>query len=249
TLTLATQAGVILGTAAYMSPEQASGAIADKRSDVWAFGVVLWELLTGKRLFDGETVSHTLAYVLTKEPDWTALPANTPSSIRRLLRRCLEKDRKKRLADITSARMEIDDAIAAPAEAIAASASTPVPRSRERAWLWGMATIAALALVVALTVWARSPRSSELRATRLTADLGVSGALAYNAGAGASVAISPDGHVIAFVAFSSRSTAGGGAQSQLYVRRLDQLKATALPGSDDAHSPFFSPDGQWIGFF
>src|SRR5574342_630575 len=86
TLTLATQAGVIMGTAAYMSPEQASGAIADKRADVWAFGVVLWEMLTGKRLFEGETVSHTLAFVLTKDPDWNALPATTPLSIRRLLR-------------------------------------------------------------------------------------------------------------------------------------------------------------------
>ena len=112
TLTLgATRAGVILGTAAYMSPEQATGSAADKRADVWAFGVVLWEMLTGKRVFEGETVSHTLAFVITKEPDWNVLPPNTPPSIRRLLRRCLEKDRKRRLPDIASAQMEIDDAL------------------------------------------------------------------------------------------------------------------------------------------
>ena len=102
---------MILGTAAYMSPEQATGSAADKRADIWAFGVVLWEMLTGRRIFEGETVSHTLAFVITKEPDWNALPANTPPSIRRLLRRCLEKDRKRRLPDIASAQMEIDDAL------------------------------------------------------------------------------------------------------------------------------------------
>ena len=106
----ATQAGVLLGTAAYMSPEQARGVAVDRRADLWAFGVVLYEMLTGTRLFEGATISDTLAAVLTKEPDWTALPAQTPSSVRRLLRRCVEKDRKRRLADAGDARLEIDDA-------------------------------------------------------------------------------------------------------------------------------------------
>ena len=113
--THATQAGIILGTAAYMSPEQAAGKPVDKRSDLWAFGVVLFEMLTGRQLFDGETVTHVMAAVLTKEPDWTALPAATPSIVRRLLRRCLEKDPRRRLHDVADARLEIDDAIAAPA--------------------------------------------------------------------------------------------------------------------------------------
>jgi eukaryotic-like serine/threonine-protein kinase len=126
TLTLAaTRAGVILGTAAYMSPEQASGKSVDKRSDIWSFGVVLWEMLTGKRLFEGETISHTLAFVITKEPDWTALPANTPPSIHRLLRRCLEKDRKRRLPDIGTARLEIDEALTAPSSTAFVTTSSP----------------------------------------------------------------------------------------------------------------------------
>src|SRR5262245_6209696 len=111
----ATQAGIILGTAAYMSPEQAAGKPVDKRSDLWAFGVVLFEMLTGRQLFDGETVTHIMAAVLTKEPDWTVLPAATPSIVRRLLQRCLEKDPRRRLHDVADARLEIDDAIAAPA--------------------------------------------------------------------------------------------------------------------------------------
>ena len=110
-----TQAGVILGTAAYMSPEQARGKPVDKRADIWAFGCVLYEMLTGTRAFEGDDVSDTLAFIITKEPDWTALPADTPAPIRKLLRRCLEKDRKRRLADIADARLEIDEALTSPA--------------------------------------------------------------------------------------------------------------------------------------
>src|SRR5262249_52576438 len=112
-----TQAGIILGTAAYMSPEQAVGKPLDKRTDLWSFGVVLLEMLTGRQVFHGETVSHVLAAVLKDEPDWMALPANTPRSIHRLLRRCLEKDRKRRLADAADARLEIEDVLAGPVEA------------------------------------------------------------------------------------------------------------------------------------
>ena len=158
TLTLgATRAGVILGTAAYMSPEQATGSSADKRADVWAFGVVLWEMLTGKRIFEGETVSHTLAFVITKDPDWNALPPDTPPSIRRLLRRCLEKDRKRRLPDIASAQMEIDDALTASA----AERCRDKPRHRrslpsrwQRALPWAFAAAATIALAVAVALWA-----------------------------------------------------------------------------------------------
>ena len=109
-----TRAGVILGTAAYMSPEQARGQAVDKRTDIWAFGCVLYEMLTGRAAFAGDDVSDTLAAILEREPDWTALPAATPPLIRRLLRRCLEKDRTRRLADIADARLEIDDALSDP---------------------------------------------------------------------------------------------------------------------------------------
>src|SRR5262252_3454662 len=125
----ATQAGLILGTAAYMAPEQATGHPVDKRVDIWAFGVVLWEMLTGTSLFAGETISHTLAFVITKEPDWNTLPASTPAAVRRLLRRALEKDRKRRIPDIGSARLDIDEALTALAnESAGASSSTVVAR-------------------------------------------------------------------------------------------------------------------------
>ena len=128
-----TQAGVILGTAAYMAPEQAKGRPADKRSDVWAFGCVLYEMLTGARAFAGDDVSDTLAAVLRAEPDWRTLPPETPASIRRLLRRCLEKDRKRRLSDAAGARLEIDDALMVPA-----SDMVTLPATASRAgWLRG----------------------------------------------------------------------------------------------------------------
>jgi serine/threonine protein kinase len=124
----ATRAGVILGTAAYMSPEQARGAPLDKRADIWAFGVVLYEMLTGRHLFRGETVSDTLAGVLKTDPDWSELPAETPPTIRRLLQRCLERDRNRRLHDIADARIEIDDAQAQPEAPAVTAAPKPVPR-------------------------------------------------------------------------------------------------------------------------
>jgi hypothetical protein len=125
----ATQAGIILGTAAYMSPEQAAGKPVDKRSDLWAFGVVLMEMLTGRPVFTGETVSHVLAAVLRAEPDWSTLPAETPAPIRTLLRRCLEKDRKRRLDSAAAARLEIDEALAPISEA-----STVRVTMQEAAW-------------------------------------------------------------------------------------------------------------------
>jgi eukaryotic-like serine/threonine-protein kinase len=139
-----TQAGIIPGTAAYMSPEQAKGKPADKRSDVWAFGCVLYEMLTGTRAFGGEDIGDTLAAVLRDEPDWRALPAGTPASIRRLLRRCLEKDGKRRLADAADARLELDEAAAESTAPIPAPiASNPVPRP-----VWKRATLVVAAVLL-----------------------------------------------------------------------------------------------------
>src|SRR5262249_24748955 len=145
TLTIsATRAGMILGTAGYMSPEQARGLVVDKRADIWAYGVVLYEMLTGREMFSGETVSDTLASVLRAESDWSLLPAETPAPILRLLRRCLERDRKKRLADIADARLEIDEALdGAPVKRVAA----PAAPSRIRMLPW---TLAAILAVIAL---------------------------------------------------------------------------------------------------
>ena len=236
--------GVILGTAAYMSPEQAKGKPVDKRSDIWAFGCVLYEMLTGQRAFAGEDVSDTLAFIITKEPDWTALPANTPWTIRKLLRRCLEKDRKRRLRDIGDARMEIEEL-----PAIDAVTGAPLANADVRGAGWSRAlpwTVAVGALAVAMAVvalwapWRNVPAPPA--PVRLEATLGADASLVTDQGAAA--VLSPDGAVLAFVAQKGTS-----AKSQVYVRRLDQLQATPLAGTDGARNPFFSPDGQWIAFF
>ena len=158
--------GMILGTAAYMSPEQAAGKPVDKRTDIWSFGVVLWEMLTGRRLFDGETVSHVLAAVLTKAPDWTMLPAQTPTPIRTLLRRCLEKDRKRRLADAADARLEIEEAPSGSAT-VDTSAAAPSSASMSRGRLIALAGGAAvlLSVITGAAVWTFTPREVVARAT------------------------------------------------------------------------------------
>ncbi|MFI5180063.1 MAG: protein kinase [Thermoanaerobaculia bacterium] len=234
----ATQAGIILGTAAYMSPEQASGRPVDRRTDLWAFGVVLLEMLSGRRAFDGETVSHVLAAVLTKEPDWASLPMETPAGIRRLLRRCLEKDRKKRLADAADARLEIEDALTAPPEATPAEGPGQPPPRRILAWL-------AAALVAGLVFGAAASRLGRPDAApRRVMRLGVSLPAGQRFGGSwwwpGSVALSPDGTRIAYVA-----TREGIAQ--LYLRDATEWNALPLEGTEGADSPVFSPDGRWLG--
>src|SRR5262245_3967103 len=208
----ATEAGVILGTAAYMSPELAAGRPVDKRSDLWAFGVVLMEMLTGRAVFMGETVSHVLASVLKSDPDWTALPADTPTPIRRLLRRCLDKDRKRRLADAGDARLEIDEALAPTGEA----SMTRVTRPRA-AWRWALALAVAITLAMIVAIWRPWRSVTQPAPLRLSAELGADVPL-RNLGYGSAAVLSPDGAIVAFAAQKSHD--GG---SQLYVRRLSQL--------------------------
>jgi eukaryotic-like serine/threonine-protein kinase len=223
-----TASGMILGTAAYMSPEQARGRDVDKRADVWAFGCVLFEMLAGRSAFPGETVSDTMASVLQREPDWRALPSETPSGIQRLLRRCLEKDPKRRLHDIADARIEIEEARSGgrPDGPFA-----PV-RSRSRlAWQSSLALVALAAAGGAGWFLRPVPTPSELRLelnTPPTTDT--------------TLAISPDGLKVAFVA-------GSGGKRQLWVRSLDSLMPRPLPGTDNASRPFWSPDGRSLGFF
>jgi serine/threonine protein kinase len=235
TLTLGvTRVGVIMGTAAYMSPEQANGKTADRRADIWGFGVVLYEMLSGKSAFAGESVSDTLASVLKLDPDWSALPAETPASIRRLIQRCVTKDRKQRLQAIGEARIAIDQR----------GAGDPTgSRPSSRLLPWSAAAILAAALAIA--VWApwRIARPVEQPPLRLDVDLGSEISLRpLGSNTTSSVIISPDGTRLVYVA----STAG--TAQKLFTRRLDQANATELAGTEGAIFPFFSPDGHWVGF-
>ena len=188
----ATAVGLILGTAAYMSPEQAKGKKVDRRTDVWAFGVVLYEMLTGKRLFDGDDVSETLAAVLRAEPDWSALPAETPSAIRRLLRRALTKDRRERLGDIGDARLEINETETETEDAPKAQASAPSKRSTPLL-LAGLFLIA----ITTVLVWSLWRSGSELSTvTRYTLVLPETDDVSTNSG----LAWSPDGKLLAYPA-------------------------------------------------
>ena len=239
-----TAVGVILGTAAYMAPEQARGKAMDKRSDIWAYGCVLYEMLTGKRAFPGDEVTDTIAFVITREPDWFALPPTTPASIRRVLHRCLEKDRKRRLADIADARLELEEN---PADLESLTTlENPANRGAGASWRralpWAATSALAVAMAMVLVLWAPWRTVSAPAPLRLSAELGADVTLA-NTNFGAAAILSPDGRTLAFIAQKS-----GGA-SRIYVRRLDQLHAVALSATDGAASPFFSLDGQWIGFF
>jgi serine/threonine-protein kinase len=234
-----TATGVILGTAAYMSPEQAKGRPADKRSDVWAFGCVLYEMLTGKRAFEGDDVSDTLASVLKGQPDWTALPAETPPAIRRLLRRALEKDLRRRLSDMADARLEIEDALGlAGADP---SPETIPPAGSTRALPWAIAAALAAALITTIAVWNPWRAVPPPLSQHLSVDLGADVFLGGSVLATTQLAMSPDGSMLAFVGERDRL-------EQLYLRRLSQLQAVPLVAGP-VSEPFFSPDGQWVGFF
>ena len=243
TLSLAaTAAGIVMGTAAYMSPEQAKGKNADRRADIWAFGVVLYEMLGGKMLFPGETAAESMALVIAKDLDWTALPANVPAPIRELLRRCLTKDPRNRMQAIGDARIIIEETIAHPVPELptAAPAATIAHEPKRRALPWATAALLGLALVAALVaLWLMNSAAPAI--VRINADLGAD--VALDQGNAASAVLSPDGSLLAFTGRPP------GGRLQIYVRRLDQLKATPLSGTEGARNLFFNPDGKWIGFF
>ena len=231
----------ILGTPAYMSPEQARGQLLDRRTDIWAFGCVLYEMLTGRAPFAGDTISDTLAAVLDREPDRTLLPADTPVPIRRLLRRCLEKDRKKRLDSASDARLEIEDANAFPAAESLAPAATPSRRVTPAAIL----ALAGVAVIVALAAWALMPPALVTPALPSRFAIVPPPEPPLNVtGPDRDLALSPDGRRLVYRAGGS-NTAG----SPLMVRTIDQLDAQPLVNVTNAYAPFFSPDSRWIGFF
>jgi eukaryotic-like serine/threonine-protein kinase len=229
-----THVGMILGTAAYMSPEQAKGRTADRRSDIWAFGVVLYEMLSGEHAFKGDDVADTLAAVLRAEPAWTALPANTPSSIQRLLRRCLQKNPKHRLQHIGDARLELADVDGASAVV----ASAPRPSSRRPLWTMVAAAVAGGALV-GLVGSMFTPARVAPPVTRFSIPMETSAALAT--GPNSSMALSPDGRTLVYLA--------GGTRPGLERRRLSDATSEPIRGAEGGSRPFFSPDGEWIGFF
>jgi hypothetical protein len=238
---MATQAGFILGTAAYMSPEQAKGKAVDRRADIWAFGCVLYEMLTGKMAFRGETVTDTLAAVVRAEPDWSQLPVPTPTRVRVLLQRCLQKDPKQRLRDIGDARISLDEVLSSPPE-LPNIATTPISASlwrRALPWaLLGTAVIALIALGLAYLRMANAPVPTAA-AVRFQIPL-----TERQAPGGGRFALSPDGRQLAFAAI------GTDGVPRLWVRSLDSLEARPLPGSESSEfAPFFwSPDSKYIAF-
>ena len=228
----ATQAGVILGSAAYMSPEQAKGRVADKRADVWAFGCVLYEMLSGRRAFDGDDVSDTLAVVLRGEPDWNALPPTTPRVIRTLIEQCLVKDRKDRVADIAVASYVLRDPTAA------APAPPPSP-ARKTAIAIGVTAVMATAVVTAAAVWvARTPANVTRTPTRFVVNVPSDQIISEVIRRRHMIALSPDGARLAYI-----------ANDQIYVRSMDALESAPVRGSREIPLDLvFSPDGQWIAY-
>ncbi len=235
-----TRAGVILGTAAYMSPEQAKGKPVDKRADIFAFGAVLYELLTGKRAFEGETITETIAKVLESEPKWELLPENTPWTIRTLLRRCLTKDPHDRLDGIANVRIEIKLALEEPATVSptgAASAAQPVGKQ----WAMKAGLVALGAVVAGLAVWIFiQPSSPEQPLNRFV--IRPSPPVVLASTLSNELAISPDGRQLVYMGVGEEG-------SQLYLRSLDDFVDRPIPGTEGGDREFFfSPDGEWVAF-
>ena len=229
-----TQEGVVMGTAGYMSPEQARGLPADRRSDIWAFGCVFFEMLSGHRVFGGDTASDRLARILERDPDWERLPAETPRSIHTLLRRCLAKDPKKRLHDMADVRLELEEA---PDLEVQAGPVTTQVSTWRRALPWALA---AVGVGVGLWTLAGSGEVDEvLEITRFSVD--TPELAVWGNTSSFQVAISADGAKLAFVV-------GDGHLGDLYLRSLDSVEAIPLVTDEKVESPFFSPDGSWVGF-
>ena len=238
---MVTGVGMILGTAAYMAPEQAKGREADKRCDLWAFGCVVYEMLTAKRAFEGEDITDTIAAVMRGEPNWSALPPDTPANVRLLLESCLTKDRRRRAADIAVVQFLLGDR-ATVASAVPVPALTTRHPVWRRALPWGVAGVFAVALVTALQAWSPWRAAATPRVTRLTITTSGPAALTMN-GLDRDLAVSPDGLHVVYL---------GNNRTQLFVRALDSFEpiaiATNTGTSGNLRSPFISPDGQWVGF-
>ena len=249
----ATQAGVILGTAAYMSPEQAKGKALDRRTDIWAFGCVLYEMLTGKRAFEGETVSDVLAAVIMRDPDWNELPESAPPSVRRLIRRCLEKDSRRRLRDIGEARITIEEALTSNTgvppvtdggqDSQATEVHGQVAHATWRLFLpWAAAGILLVATIISTAAYLRLERAPARAIISEIPPPAKAGFLFTSVNA-AIPDLSPDGSRLAFVA------SGADNKALLWVRSLDSAEAQPLQGTEGAMNSFWSPDNRYLGFF
>jgi Tol biopolymer transport system component/predicted Ser/Thr protein kinase len=244
-----TMKGVILGTPAYMAPEQARGKPVDKRADIWAFGVLLYEMISGRRPFDGDTLSDTIASVLTSDMDFSAIPATTPYAIQTLIERCLQRDPKVRLRDIGEARI-ILSAPATTARTAGSGSASRGPSPPGRAWLFGAVLVAiAIVFAAARPLWLRAPPATDTPTLTLGIDAGGDTTIAGVGFVGLNwigpaAVLSADGKSLVFIA---RGPSGG--RWQLFVRRLDQLDASPIAGTEGAYAPFFSPDGSAVGFF
>ena len=243
TMTMAaTQAGIIMGTAGYMSPEQAKGRPTDRRSDVWAFGCVFYEMLTGHRAFDGEDITEILAAIVRGEPDWTRLPATVPPAVRVMLLRCLIKDRAERLSDMSVVRFLMSDT-AKSLSGVSAPDETPAPATARRRVAPLVLATTALAVVATfgLTRWLLP--SGAATSTGVThVGIGLPEGVELGSTNLLPLALSRDGARVAFVGLRDGKT-------QIYVRALSEPEPRALDGTEGGDGPFFSPDGQWIGFF
>jgi serine/threonine protein kinase len=238
----ATMQGVILGTAAYMSPEQARGKQVDKRTDIWAFGCVLYEMLAGQQAFDGEDVTEILAAVVKTDPDWSRLAPSTSTKIFDLLRRCLQEDKTLRMQAAGDARIEIQEALSSPSP----KEQGNVDAARIGWWLKLLVASAVIfmGIFVGLTVWNLKPSAvpSIKPVSRFTIPFAPDQSVGTSDITGIALALSPDGTKLAYVA-SEKGT------QRIYLRSLDSLEATAISGTEGGGGPFFSPDGQWLGFF
>ena len=234
----ATQAGLVLGTAAYMSPEQARGRPLDRRVDIWAFGCILFEMLTGRPAFAGETLTDIVAAVVTKEPNWAALPAGTPHPMRLLIRRCVQKDQAQRLHDIADARIEMQELGVDPSASVMSSGFLAVTRVR---WLVLIPVALAVVLVVDLIGRAFWKGAATTSAPVARLELALPPGVELYANNAPSVAVSPDGRRVAFIGVLAGTR-------QIYVRDLSGWNSVALRGTDTVQTLFFSPDNSAIGF-
>ena len=244
TLTMgATMQGTILGTAAYMAPEQARGGAVDKRADIWAFGVVVYEMLSGETLFAEGSVVDTLSAVMRKEIDLAKLPGGVSPRLRELVRRCLERDPRRRLRDIGEARLLLESALAGESGEDAVPVSGPAASPSSSGRRLAVAAAIAAAGLIGLVVGRVAPSSPALRAaSAIRATIALPAGLELDGVGAPEIALSPDGSTLAFLA------RGESGPQHLYVRRLDSDEAKLVPDSATAEGPFFSPDGKWVAF-